>query len=80
MDPKDIGTLRFLWYSDGDVTKRPDQYQMVVYLFGGIWSSFCANFALRRTAIDKAKNFLKEVVNTVLRNFYVDDLLKSVNT
>ena len=80
VDPKDIGALRFLWYSEGDITNTPDEYQMLVHLFGGVWSSFCANYALQRTAIDNAKYFCEEVVNTVLRDFYIDDLLKSVET
>ena len=58
VDPKDIGALRFLWYSDGDITNTPDEYKMLVHLFGGVWSLFCANYALQRTAIDNAKYFL----------------------
>ena len=80
VDPKDIGALRFLWYPDGDITKMPDEYQMLVHLFGGVWSSFCASFALRRTAIDNADSFPEEVINAVLRDFYVDDFLKSMKT
>ena len=38
------------------------------------------NFALRRTAEDNKNLFDAETVKTVHRNFYVDDLLKSVKT
>ena len=36
--------------------------------------------ALKRTALDNISNYQPEVINTVLRNFYVDDLLKSVGS
>ena len=37
-----------------------------------------ANFALRRTTEDNQNTFPVEVVNTVKKNFYVDDCLKSL--
>lgn len=39
-----------------------------------------ANFALRKTALDNASNFPPEVTSTIMKNFYVDDCLKSVPT
>ena len=36
------------------------------------------NYALRRTALDNVSSYSKEATNTLLRNFYVDDVLKSV--
>lgn len=53
---------------------------MVVHLFGATSSSSCAGYALRRTAEDNKSSFSAEAVSTVLSNFYVDDLLKSVDT
>ena len=43
-------------------------------------SPSCANFALRKTADDNKANFEPEIMNTVKRNFYVDDCLKSVKS
>jgi len=51
---------------------------MNVHLFGGTWSPSCCNFALRHVALDNQREFSSDTVNTVLRNFYVDDCLKSV--
>ncbi|XP_039867392.1 uncharacterized protein LOC120721259 [Simochromis diagramma] len=51
---------------------------MKVHLFGAVSSPSCANYALQRTADDNAQQFPAEVVDTVKRNFYVDDCLKSV--
>lgn len=75
---EDCDALRFLWWPDNDLTKQPEEYQMMVHLFGSVSSPSCANFALRRTAEDNRRYFDVEAVNTVKRNFYVDDCLKSV--
>ena len=51
---------------------------MRVHLFGSASSPSCANFALKKTAKDNEAEFSPEVIETVERNFYVDDCLKSV--
>ncbi|VDI69018.1 Hypothetical predicted protein [Mytilus galloprovincialis] len=53
---------------------------MQVYLFGATSSPSCAAYALKKTAIDNGALFESEEASTVERNFYVDDLLKSVDT
>ena len=53
---------------------------MEVHLFGGTSSPSCANFCLRKTAQDNIENFSHEVIDTVKKNFYVDDCLKSVQS
>ena len=58
--------------------KAPEEFQMLVHLFGGVSSPSCASYALRRTADDNAEHFDEDAVQTVRRNFYVDDCLKSV--
>jgi len=80
VDPKDCDMLRFLWWPEGELDKRPAEFQMLVHLFGATSSPSCANFALRRTADDNQSEFDSEVTNTVHRNFYVDDCLKSTCT
>ena len=74
---RDSTFLRFLWWDDGDTTREVQEYQMLVHLFGAISSPASANFALRQTADDNKDYFPTEVINTVFRNFYVDDCLKS---
>ncbi|XP_044165857.1 uncharacterized protein LOC122949868 [Acropora millepora] len=51
---------------------------MTVHLFGAVSSPACSNFAVRKTAGDNAKDFSADAINTVRRNFYVDDCLKSL--
>ena len=53
---------------------------MKVHLFGSTSSPSCASLGLRKTAQDNAGDFDHEVVDTVLKNFYVDDWLKSVKS
>ena len=78
--PQDCEYLRFLWWPEGDISKQPDEYQMLVHLFGASSSPSCANFALRRTAEDNRDSFDLQTIDTVFRNFYVDDCLRSVAT
>jgi len=73
--PSDCNYLRFLWWSDGDIDKEPEEYQMLVHLFGGASSLSCANYALKRTAEDNKEDFDAITVETVKKNFYVDDCL-----
>ena len=75
---EDSNYLRFLWWPDGDVNKSPEEFQMLVHLFGGVSSPSCASYALQRTVEDNAEHFDEETVQTVRRNFYVDDCMKSV--
>ena len=51
---------------------------MTVHLFGAVFSPACSNFAVRKTAEDNAKDFSADAINTVRRNFYVDDCFKSL--
>ena len=53
---------------------------MTLHLFGATSSPSCANFALRKTAKDNATESNSQAVETVLKNFYIDDCLKSVAT
>lgn len=79
VDPDDCDMLRFLWWPEGDIREQPEEYQMLVHLFGATSSPSCANFALRKTADDNRNDFDSDVANIVFRNFYVDDMLKSVD-
>ena len=53
---------------------------MTVHLFGGGSSPGCSNFALKCTAEDGENEFGVKAAETVKKNFYVDDLLKSLPT
>ena len=55
---------------------------MRVHLFGGASSPSCANFALRKMVEDNKEEFdsVGILIETVNKNFYVDDCLKSTAT
>lgn len=73
---RDRNFLRFLWFDEnGDVI----HCRMTRHLFGGVWCSSAATYALRRTVFDSC-DIDPIVVDTVLRSFYVDDCLKSVES
>ena len=77
---KDRDLLRFLWWQDSDIERPIEQYRMCVHLFGATSSPSCANYALRKTAEAASSRYSQHVTNTILRNFYVDDCLRSVQT
>lgn len=72
--------LRFLWSPDADTGKKPEEYRMTVHLFGAVSSPGCANCALKRAADDGEEQFGIGAAKTVTRGFYVDDILRSVET
>ena len=76
--PSDSEALRFLWKEDFSVMGPPDEYKMRVHIFGATDSPCCCNYALRRAALDHG-NGEELAVYTILKNFYVDDMLTSVN-
>ncbi|XP_074649414.1 uncharacterized protein LOC141904651 [Tubulanus polymorphus] len=78
--PSLCDALRFLWWTNRNLDANPDEYRMRVHLFGATSSPSCSSFALRRCALDNTELFDATVTDTVLRNFYVDDCLKSVGT
>jgi hypothetical protein len=73
---KDRDYLRFLWFDDQD---RIIHYRMTRHLFGGVWCSSAASYALRHTVLDNVK-LDPLIADTVMNAFYVDDCLKSVST
>ena len=80
LKPADAEAVRFLWKQDPSNDEPPEHYQMLVHIFGATDSPCCASYALKRAAIDQTDNFPEEVTNAVLKEFYVDDLLSSVQT
>ena len=76
--PSDRNFLCFLWYPDGDLNSPPVEFRMTVHVFGATSSPSCANFALQKTAKDYAEHYLPQSCETLMKNFYIDDCLKSV--
>nr|XP_006811381.1 PREDICTED: uncharacterized protein LOC102802724 [Saccoglossus kowalevskii] len=71
---------RYLWWPNEDINETPQEYRMKVHIFGATSSPSCANYALRRTAADNRSITGVCAANATEKNFYVDDLLKSVST
>lgn len=80
VSPEDRGALCYLWWQDGDFTMDAKTFQMLVHIFGATSSPSICGYALRRTAADNSEGFSSKTIDTVLRGFYVDDLLKSFET
>jgi hypothetical protein len=78
--PQDQEALRFLWWTDGDLTQPPQDYVMTRHVFGLRSSPSCAAFALQETARQHKLKYPARIGEYVRRNFYVDDLLLSVPT
>ena len=51
---------------------------MSVHVFGGTLSSYRSHYVLKRTSTDREDHFRKTGAE-ILQEFYVDDLLKSLN-
>ena len=78
--PKDdADSLRFYWTDDVFSKKPPYTMQMQVHIFGAKDSATCAIHALRQAARDNHTEFNGLTYETILKSFYVDDLLKSLN-
>ena len=56
------------------------EYCLQIHQFATTLSPFCEIFALHQTAEDNLNEFEEEIVATVIDNFYMDNLLKSVST
>ena len=77
LDQRD--SLRFLWFTP-NLDEPPETYRMNVHIFEAKDSPSIANFALQKTAKDNMCEFDKETIKMLEKDFYVDDLLKSVTT
>ena len=70
--------LRFLWWEDNNINTEPSEFEMCVHVFRGVSSPGCSNYALKRASIDNEEKYGADAARTLQRNFYVDDLLKSM--
>ena len=64
---------------NGILSKKLIDHEMCVYVIGGTSSPSCSNYVLKRTSIDQEDQLGKAAAETLQDNFYVDDLLKSLN-
>ena len=80
VSPEERGALCYLWWPDRDLMKDLKTFQMLVHIFGATSSPSICGYELSRTAADNSEGFSSETVDTVMRDFYVDDLLKFFET
>ncbi|XP_055046840.2 uncharacterized protein [Misgurnus anguillicaudatus] len=69
--------MRFLWWKNGECDQKPLEFRMKVHIFGATSSSGCANFGLKYIA-NKNSHLYPLGSEFVLRNFYVDDGVTSL--
>ena len=75
---EDRSSLRFLSWEGHDINGSANDFEMCVHVFGGTYSPICCNYALKRAAYNNRSRYQTDVMDTLNRNFYVDDLLRSV--
>ena len=71
--------LRFYWWEDGNLDQEPRVCEMCVHPFGAVSSKGCVIFALHQTALDNKDRYGMDALETLLQDFYVDDLLKAMD-
>ena len=72
--------VRYLWWNEGDINSEIVDHEMCVDLFGAVSSPGSSNYALKRTAVDNSSSFGADASQTVMKNFYADELLKPVKS
>ena len=75
---KDRSLLRFLWWENHETSGKILDFEMNVHVVGGTSSRSCSNYTVKKTVLDNKSNYYPDVVLTLKRNFYVDNLLKCV--
>ena len=73
------GFLTYLWWETDNLEGDLLDYEMCVHVFGGTSSPVCCYYALRKTAVGNVSDFKVGVAETLMNNFCVDNLLKSVD-
>ena len=72
--------LRYLWWKESDINSEIADHEMCGHLLGEVSSPSSSNYALKRTAVDNSSSFGVDASETVMKNFCVNDLLKSVKS
>ena len=72
--------LRYLWWHESDINSEIVYHEMCAHLYGAVSSPSSSNYALKRTAVGNSSSFGVDASETVMKSFYVDDLLKSIKS
>ena len=60
------------------IWKKIIDYEMCIHVFGGTSSHGCYNYSLRKTALNNVSSYNKEATSTLLKNFYGNDVVRSL--
>lgn len=77
LPPAERDTVRFLWWMDGDPTKPVTEYRLSHQVPGLTCSPSNACYILRQAAHDNPTKASAATIQSVMKNFYVDDWLPS---
>ena len=80
VDPMDRDVFRFLWWPDGDLSKDLIEHRMVKHVFGAKSSPSVADFCPKKTTELEGNGIQQEAIDTVKKNMYLNDLMKSAVT
>ena len=78
--PKQRSNLKLLWCKNSNTREEIIDLEISALVFDVTLSPTCSNCTLRLTAAVNERQFGSEASDTLRRNVYVDDLLKSVKT
>ena len=72
--------FRILWYKDDDLEKEIETWHFTVHVCGVALSRFIASRCIHQVAKENHTHASSLTVSSLMRNMYVDDLLKSLDT
>ena len=70
--------LRFLWWNKGNLDSEIADHEMCFHLFWADSFHRSGKYALRKAAVDNSSRNGNDAAAAIMKKFYVDDLLKSV--
>ena len=75
--PEDTNALRFYFWKDNDLSQPLEVLKMLSHLFGLTSSPAIANYAVKHLGEMNREFYPLDVILTIIRAFFVDDLQKS---
>ena len=66
VSPQDTHALSFLWWPGGDFSKKPEDHQMFLNLFGARSSPSCSSLSLKKTTEDNKSTSTKKPLTPLI--------------
>lgn len=66
------------WWNEVNLDSEVVDHDTGVHLFGVASSPDCINYAFRKAAVDISNCYGNDAATAIMKNFYMDDLFKSV--